>query len=140
MSTYSIGQVAKLLNISISTLRYYDKEGLLDNVERTEGGIRVFKDSDINHLHMLECLKSTGMPLKDIKTFFMWCKEGDDTIEQRYNMFLERKNEVKKQMKDLENTLRMINFKCEYYKIAMEAGTLNSPKLDSFLEMAEKKK
>lgn len=139
MENYSIGQVAKLLNISISTLRYYDKEGLLDNVERTDGGIRIFHENDILKLNMLECLKSTGMPLKNIKIFFEWCKQGDSTLNDRYKMFLERKAEIEQQISDLQDTLDMINYKCEYYKIAMEAGTLNTPRLETLRLNASKK-
>lgn len=118
------------MDLSISTLRYYDKEGLLDNVERTPGGVRIFRDADIRQLHMIECLKSSGLPLKDIHTFFQWCKEGDSTIEQRYQMFLDRKAIIEQQMADLQNTLDMINYKCEYYRVAKEAGTLNTPRIN----------
>lgn len=139
MKTYTIGEVAKLLDISISTLRYYDKEGLLHSVERTDGGIRIFKEKDIQQLHMLECLKSTGMQLKDIKTFFDWCEEGDSTIEKRYQMFLERKKDLEKQMLLLQNSLDLVNYKCEYYRIALEEGTIASPKLSSLEKVATSK-
>ena len=59
--TFSIGEVSELLNISISTLRYYDKEGLLPLVNRTSGNIRVFDEADIECLKMIECLKTTGL-------------------------------------------------------------------------------
>lgn len=91
---YSIGDVAKRMNVPASTLRYYDKEGLLPFVERTQSGIRQFKESDIDWLNIIECLKRTGMPIKDIKRFIDWCQEGDTSIQQRYEMFLERKKET----------------------------------------------
>lgn len=125
--TYTIGEVAKIMTLSISTLRYYDKEGLLPLVERTTSGIRKFNDSDIEWLNIIECLKNTGMQLKDIKTFFEWCKEGDSTIEQRYKMFLERKSETEKQIELLQKSLELIDYKCNYYKTAFEAGTTNIP-------------
>lgn len=68
--TYTIGEVAKMLSKSISTLRYYDKEGLLPTVKRTDGNIRVFDEQDIEGLQVMECLKTTGMSLKDINQFF----------------------------------------------------------------------
>ncbi|OAA90972.1 MerR family transcriptional regulator [Clostridium coskatii] len=64
--TYSIGDISKMLGISISTLHYYDKEGLLPLVNRTHGNIRVFDDTDIECLKMIECLKNTGMALTPI--------------------------------------------------------------------------
>ncbi len=59
--------MAHELNLTVYTLRYYDKEGLLPFVERTDSGIRRFKESDIEALRVIECLKSTGMPIKEIK-------------------------------------------------------------------------
>ncbi|PKR85286.1 MerR family transcriptional regulator [Heyndrickxia camelliae] len=123
MKTYSISEVAKKLNLTVYTLRYYDKEGLIPFVERTSSGTRLFKDSDIEALKVIECLKSTGMPLKEIKNFIDWCSEGDSTLQQRYDMFLERKASVEAQMEQLKKTMELIEHKCFYYKTALEAGT-----------------
>ncbi|WP_073158441.1 MerR family transcriptional regulator [Seinonella peptonophila] len=123
MKTYSISEVANELNLTIYTLRYYDKEGLMPFIERTASGTRLFKESDINALKIIECLKSTGMPIKEIKKFIDWCSEGDSTLQQRYDMFMERKVNVKAQMEELKKTLELIEHKCSYYEIALEAGT-----------------
>ena len=120
---YSIGDVANMLNIPTSTLRYYDREGLLSNMKRSRGGIRVFSDMEIGTLRMIECLKSTGMQIKDIKQFLDWCQKGDLTLQQRRDMFYERRAVVEKQMEELQKTLEMIQFKCWYYETACEAGT-----------------
>lgn len=120
---YSIGEVAKKLNLTTSTLRYYDKEGLIPFVKRNDFGIRTFSDEDLNSLHIIECLKNTGMPIKDIKTFIDWCAEGDSTLKERYDMFVERKKLVEEQMANLQATLDTINYKCEYYKDVLEAST-----------------
>ncbi|MHC1681446.1 MAG: MerR family transcriptional regulator [Clostridiaceae bacterium] len=126
---YTIGEISEMLGIPISTLRYYDKKGLLPLVERTNGNIRVFSEMDVRWLNMIECLKNTGMELKDITTFFQWCEKGDSTIEKRYEMFLERKREAEQQIATLQKSLDLINYKCEYYRIAKEAGTTNIPEL-----------
>ena len=120
---YSIGEVAKMLNLTIYTLRYYDKEGLMPFVERTPNGNRVFRESDVESLRIVECLKATGMPIKSIKHFIDWCSQGDCTLQQRYDMFLERKAIVEAQMADLKKTMDVIDYKCRYYKSALEAGT-----------------
>ncbi|MBP1756047.1 MAG: transcriptional regulator [Firmicutes bacterium] len=132
---YSIGEVSEMLNISISTLRYYDKEGLLFRVNRTTGNIRVFDDTDIECLKMIECLKTTGMQLKDIKLFFHWCEEGDSTIDKRYQLFLEQKEKTEKQIELLQHALDRVNYKCEYYRLAKEKGTTNDPSLQDELAM-----
>lgn len=74
---YTIGEMAKQLDVAASTLRYYDKEGLLPFIERSGGGIRIFKDEDLSWLKIIECLKKTGMPIRDIKHFLDSCIEGD---------------------------------------------------------------
>ncbi|MBT2759544.1 MerR family transcriptional regulator [Mesobacillus foraminis] len=123
MKTYSIGEVAKELNLTVYTLRYYDKEGLMPFVERTASGTRLFKKSDIDALRVIECLKSTGMPIKEIKNFIDWCSDGDATLKQRYDMFMERKANVEAQIEELKKTMELIEHKCSYYKTALEAGT-----------------
>jgi DNA-binding transcriptional MerR regulator len=121
--SYSISEVAEKLNLTVYTLRYYDKEGLMPFVERSSNGTRLFKDSDIDALKVIECLKSTGMPIKEIKKFIDWCSDGDSTLQQRYDMFFERKAAVEALLEELNGTMELINHKCKYYKTALEAGT-----------------
>lgn len=121
--TYSIGEVSKKFNISASTLRYYEKEGLLPFIERKSSGIRTFTDLDISWLEIIHCLKNSGMPIKDIKVFIEWSTKGDSTLQERYDMFLERKKSVENQIEMLQKTLNVVNYKCWYYKKALDAGT-----------------
>ncbi|MDO5292919.1 MAG: MerR family transcriptional regulator [bacterium] len=123
MQTYSIGEVGKLLNLTSYTLRYYEKEGLLPNIKRSESGIRRFTEADLGFLKVIDCLKATGMPIKDIKQFIDWCGQGDESLKERYEMFLERKAIVQKQIEELEQVMETIDYKCEYYRTALEAGT-----------------
>lgn len=123
MKTYSISEVAEHFNLTPHTLRYYDKEGLLPLIERTPSGKRVFKESDMDALKIIECLKASGMPIKEIKAFIEWCSEGDSTLQQRYDMFLERKASVEAQMEELKKTMEVIEYKCSYYKTALKSGT-----------------
>ncbi|MDK2986617.1 MAG: hypothetical protein PWQ96_2261 [Clostridia bacterium] len=120
---YTIGEIAKKINISPHTLRFYAKEGLLPFVERSESGIRMFKDEDFQWLMIIECLKKTGMPIKDIKTFIDWAMEGDSTIDQRLEMFKKQKEAVEKQIAQLQETLELLEYKCWYYETAKNAGT-----------------
>ncbi|WP_368901852.1 MerR family transcriptional regulator [Oceanobacillus oncorhynchi] len=123
MKTYSISEAAKELNLTVYTLRYYDKEGLMPFVERTASGTRVFKESDIQTLNVIEWLKDTGMPIKEIKTFIDWISEGDSTLQQRYDMFIEREATVEAQLEKMKKTMEVIKHKRWYYKTALEAGT-----------------
>jgi len=120
---YTISEIAKKINISPHTLRFYAKEGLLPFVERSQSGIRMFKDEDFEGLMIIECLKRTGMSIKDIKTFIDWVMEGDSTIQQRLEMFKKRKEAVEKQIAQLQETLNLLKYKCWYYETAKNAGT-----------------
>lgn len=68
------------LNIAPSALRYYDKEGLLPFVERSSGGIRIFREEDMDWLELIECMKRTGMPIKEIKHFIDCCVEDRKSV------------------------------------------------------------
>lgn len=119
---YTIGEVSKMFDLSISTLRFYDKVGLLRNVKR-KNGIRQFDDNDVEILLLIECLKNSGMQIKDIKIFLDWCAEGDATLSKRYEMFQKQRQKVLEEIKTLENSLSLIDFKCWYYFEAVKEGT-----------------
>ncbi len=120
---YSIGEVAHATGIAISTLRYYDREGMFPNMERSNGGIRVFSDTEINTLRVIECLKASGMSIKSIKEFLIWCREGDASLEKRRDMFYARLEEVEKQIEALQATKNTLRYKCWYYDTALAAGS-----------------
>jgi len=120
---YTIGEIAKKVNVSPHTLRFYAKEGLLPFVERSESGIRMFKDEDFQWLMIIECLKKAGMPIKDIKTLIDLTMEGDSTIEQRLEIFKRQKESLEKQIAQLQETLKLLKYKCWYYETAKNAGT-----------------
>ncbi len=120
---YTVGEMAKKIGVAPSTLRYYDKEGLLPFVERSGGGIRMFKEDDLDWLSIIECLKKTGMPIKEIKKFVDWCIEGDSTIEQRLELIDNQREAVLKQIAQLHETLDTLNYKHWYYETAKKAGT-----------------
>ena len=113
---YSIKEVADILGLPASTIRYYDKQGLLPFVERSNSGYRRFSENDIALLKLIECLKKTNMPIKDIRQFTAWLQQGDASIEQRKQMFLERRRAVEEQIEQLQETLRVIDDKCWYYE------------------------
>lgn len=120
---YTVGEMAKKMQVTPSTLRYYDKEGLLPFVERSEGGIRIFKETDFEWLSIIECLKKTGMSIKDIKIFIDWCIAGDATIDQRLTLIDQQREKVLTQIQQLQETLQILNYKHWYYATAKTAGT-----------------
>lgn len=134
---YTVGEMAKKIGVAPSTLRYYDKEGLLPFVERSSGGIRVFKEADYEWLKVIECLKKTGMPLKDIKTFIEMAMQGDETIDERLELIRKQRDEVGRKIAELQETMDTLNFKCWYYETAKSAGTTAVPRGMKLEELPE---
>ncbi len=124
---YTVGEMAKLLGVTASTLRYYDKEGLLPFVERSSGGIRMFRESDIEWLRVIECMKKAGMSIKDIRQYIELALKGDDTIELRLMMFRRQKEVLQQKMTEMQHTMAMVEYKCWYYETAKVAGTVEVP-------------
>ena len=126
----TIGQISEMFNIPISTLRYYDKEGLFPDMER-KSGIRNFSEREIETLRVIECLKESGLEIKDIKQFMQWVSEGSSTYELRKELFESRKKAVEDEIKALKKTLNMLKFKCWYYETAIADG--NEDRINSML-------
>ncbi len=120
--TYTISEVADKLCIAPSTIRYYDAEGLLPFLQRVNGR-RVFHESDLSSMRLIECLKNTGMSIRDIKAYFTLAKQGDSTLEERRDIILKQKQSILDQIEGLKLNLKTIEHKEKYYKEAIEAGT-----------------
>lgn len=118
---YTIGQVSEMFGLPVSTLRYYDKEGLFPGMQRTSG-IRRFGEKEIEALRVIECLKRSGLEIKDIKLFMKWCAEGSETYPQRLELFIRQKAAVESEIERMEHVLDMLNFKCWYYTEAIKDG------------------
>ncbi len=127
MEQYSISDISKMFNLPISTLRYYDAEGLFPNIER-KNNIRIFTIHEIEQLRVIECLKKSGLEIKDIKRFMSLCSKGSSTYVERLELLKKQKAQVEKQIQELNDTLNMIEFKCFYYSTAIKDGNETSIK------------
>lgn len=121
---FTIGQVSEMFGLPISTLRYYDKEGLFPEMQRVSG-IRKFEEKEIETLRLIECLKKSGLEIKDIKQLMEWGAQGSATYQQRRELFLKQKAVVEEEIKSFEKTLDMLRFKCWYYEQAILDGNEN---------------
>ena len=119
---YTIGQISMMFNLPISTLRYYDKKGLFPDMQR-RSGIRQFSETEIENLRMIECLKKSGLEIKDIKQFMDWCVEGPSTYALRKELFVRQKRTVEAEIAHMNKILDMLRFKCWYYEQAIQAGS-----------------
>ena len=108
---YSISEAAEILGVTTSTLRYYEKEGIIPVADRTQGGIRRYSSENVELMVIVETLKRTGMQIKDIKTFMNLVFNGNETIPQRREIILNQRNVIKGQIDNLKKTLDMLEYK-----------------------------
>lgn len=121
---YTIGQVSEMFQLPISTLRYYDKEGLFPDIKRVSG-IRKFDEKEIEAIRIIECLKKSGMEIKNIKRFMEWCSQGSETYPQRRALFLKQKAQTEAEIERMNRVLDMLKYKCWYYEQAIKDGNEN---------------
>lgn len=116
---YTVGEMAQKLGVPASTLRYYDKEGLLPFVERSSGGIRMFRENDFEWLQVIRCMKKAGMSIKDIRQYIELSMQGDDTIDTRLEMFRHQREVLTQQIQQLQTRWR---------PWSINAGSMKPPK------------
>jgi DNA-binding transcriptional MerR regulator len=113
---YTIKEISELTNLSDHTIRYYDREGLIPLLSRSPMGVRQFSEDDLEWLKLICCLKNSGMPIQKIKEFMLLCLSGPETLEERRKLLLDHKHYILDQMKNLEDSLNIVNHKIECYK------------------------
>lgn len=123
MKKFLIGDISAMYNISQDTLRYYDKAGLLPFVRKNKVGRREFTEDDLGYIEVIDCLKRSGIPVKEIAKFMDWCVEGDQTLPQRYQFMIEQEAALEKKIHELQAQLDFLRWKKWYYQTANEAGT-----------------
>ena len=110
-----------MFGLPVSTLRYYDKEGLFPDMMRVSG-VRKFSDRELETLRVIECLKKSGMEIKDIRQFIEWCAMGKETYPQRRAMFQRQRENIEAEIERMNRALDMLKYKCWYYDQAMKEG------------------
>ena len=119
---YTIREVSQMMNLSISTLRYYDKMGLLPGLERKQSGYRVFSDGDIEMLKIINAFKKAGLQIKDIQNYLALAFKGESTLEERYHIFVKQEKVLKEKITELQQALEVTRKKKAYYEAALQAG------------------
>jgi len=117
---YSIKQVSEQTNLKPHVLRYYEKEGLLPFVSRSESGIRRYSEYDLEWIGLICCLKNTGMSIKQIKVFVELSMEGNETLKQRCDLLIEHKRNVETQIQEMEIHLQKVACKISYFNSQYE--------------------
>ena len=120
---YSIQDISKKTGLTISTLRYYDKEGLFPNLERKESNYRVFTELELETLKIIACFKKAGLSISEIRKYMELIQKGDETLKERLDIMVHQKEALEKQKKEIEEIIACVEWKISYYEQALQDGT-----------------
>lgn len=113
---YTPGETAERLGVSIDTIRYYEKIGLLHGIQRTSAGRRVFSDDDLSRLGLLRCLRDSGMPIARLRRFAELLQTGDEGAEQRTALLEEHDREIDAKVEQLRREQQRVREKIAWYR------------------------
>jgi DNA-binding transcriptional MerR regulator len=114
---YTIKEVETKYGLPASTLRFYEKEGILPKIQRTDGGRRQYSEEELDWLQLVIALKDTGMSMDEIKQYVELVKQGDATLEKRRSFLLAHKEKVERKMSLTLMHLEKINRKMAIYDV-----------------------
>ena len=114
-----IGEVSEKFDLSVDTLRYYERIGLLPSVNRNGSGIRDYGELDLKRVSFIKCMRSAGLPLEVLIRYFGLVQQGDATIEARKEILVEQREQLLARMKEMQETLDLLNYKIGVYENAL---------------------
>ena len=123
--TMTVKDVAERAGLTVYTIRYYAREGLLPSVRRDKNGARIFTEGDLESIYIIECLKNCGMSIQEIRDFTQWTIEGDTTIDQRLSLFREKHMLLQEKIQRMQETLEALEYKVWFYETAKQAGSVS---------------
>ena len=118
---YTIQEVSKRTGLTTHTLRYYEKEGLINGVERSQGGFRQYSDEDMEALGLICCLKNTGMSLQEIARFVSLTRQGEHTLKERVELLREHRERVIQRMAEMQCHLDKVTWKLNFFSDKLRA-------------------
>ena len=112
---YTVKEVARVMKISAHTIRYYDNEGLIPFVSRTQSNVRMFSEYDLSWIRTVHCLRATNLSINDIKKYIDLCLKGNKTIQQRAKIIFNQEKNLKEHLKQLQEQMKVLQIKKKYY-------------------------
>jgi len=123
MMGYTAGEAAKKLGLSKDGLRYYEREGILPPIARSESGHREYSDGDVEWIFLIRCLRDTDMPIHRIKRYVGYLMEGGESIPERREILADHKTFLEQKMKSYQDLLKLIEKKLAFYDEALASDT-----------------
>lgn len=127
----NISEVSKKFDIPIDTLRYYEKEGLIPPVHRTESGIRDYTEQDCGWVEFIKCMRAAGLSIETLREYISLYGKGNRTLQKRKNLLIAERDKLKTRLDEMQKTLERLNYKINVYEeriVACEKELLSKRK------------
>ena len=119
----TIAEVSEKHQISADTLRYYEKEGLIPYISRTEGGVRNYTQEDCARIGFVKCMRSAGLSIEVLKQYFELFAKGKRTLKTRRDLLATEREKLRARMAELQDTLKRLDYKISVYDNALKSKT-----------------
>lgn len=139
---FTVKEASEIMGISPHSLRFYDKEGLLPTLSRTESRRRLFSLEDLEWVYNIQCWRATGMPLAEIRRYIELAREGAGTVEERYRIILKQYDRAIEEAKAAKERVRMLQYKVNWYEALRRGADPNKwrPNMHAIVQKAQEKK
>jgi MerR family transcriptional regulator, aldehyde-responsive regulator len=114
-----IAEVSEKYGLSMDTLRYYERVGLIPPVHRNDGGIRDYNELDLRRVDFIKCMRGAGLPVEVLIEYMRLVQQGDKTIEARKEILKEQRDLVASRIEEMQKTLDLLNHKIDVYEKAI---------------------
>ena len=121
----TIKEVCEKYGISADTLRYYERVGVIPEVNRTKGGIRDYSEEDIRWVENAICMRNAGVPVEMLIDYVRLFREGDGTFQARRDLLTEARRDIQEQLDKLQETAQLLDYKISRYEEALKTGILS---------------
>ena len=111
-----IGEVSQRYDVSIDTLRYYERIGLIPAVQRNGGGVREYSELDLRRVEFIKCMRRAGLPIETLIEYVGLVQQGDQTIDARKEILKEQRELLAAKMKEMQATLDLLDYKISVYE------------------------
>ena len=111
----TIAEVSKKYRLTQDTIRYYEKEGLIPTVPRTESGIRNFDEESCNWIEFIKCMRNAGLEIEVLKEYVKLFREGKSTVAKRKELLEKQREKLLQKQRNINETLERLNYKINLY-------------------------
>ena len=111
-----IADVSKKYELSADTLRYYERIGLIPEVNRNKSGIRDYTEEDCRWVEFIKCMRNAGLPIEALIDYVTLFQQGDETIEARKEILTQQRKQLIEKMEDMKKTVERLDYKIERYE------------------------